>query len=279
MSKTSIPHLIPAVKMPTDPRHLVHNDDEQSEWTDEEQRILEEKLKTEGNDFSTIFRLVGEFHGKTIQQITTRANWSLLPEKNRISFDEYRKQNEQGKTEIQLTLPSTSKACGVVKKKRPRQRHYSVIEETPSQKQKRHRIITKEALKAPFQYNKTGLSQMAYPVCSSDTFSPVSGGLSPRVSSLSPNPSISMDMSSVITDPGIDLSSLTAVMRENEDILSNLQSVPLDNPTHVELVVKFTSNLSYLVRASQQLTYSLPLPYFYMQLRTLKNIYNLEHWI
>lgn len=37
------PHLVPAIKIPLDPKNLVLNEEEEKPWTEEEDKIIEEK--------------------------------------------------------------------------------------------------------------------------------------------------------------------------------------------------------------------------------------------
>jgi len=244
--------------MPTDPKNLVLNEDEEKEWSEEEQRILEEKLRSEGNNITTILRLVGLLSGRTIQQITTRANWTLLEDRDKIPFELYKKR--EGKTEIQVVLPNNTKMSEI--KKRPRQRHFSVIEETHTQKvqRTRRRSMSKENVRASFPL-RTCLSY-TYPVAPHlvALSSHESDIQSPHVKSVSPNMAMSVDTSA---DNNFDINSLLQIIQENESILKAINiSIQTFNPLQPNIFLQFQNNLDYLIKMSHSLAYPTPLPYF-----------------
>ncbi|ELP88065.1 hypothetical protein EIN_221980 [Entamoeba invadens IP1] len=262
-------HLIPVVKMPTDPKNLVLNEEGEKEWSEDEQRVLEERLLNEGNNITTILRLVGLLSGRTIQQITTRANWTLLGENEKIPFDEYKKRQER--TEIQMVLPMTTKASDA-KKKKPRQRHYSVIEGTQTQKfQKQRRGSTSRDPPKNLMSFRTGLSQnSSLHQDQSGSSLHESENMSPRIKSVSPNIGNAMDMTSVNSEQrtdGVDLNTIIASLRENEQLLQLLENSLNGNvPIQPDIFLALQNNWNVQLLFSQKLAVPSNMSLFQMDL-------------
>ncbi|GAB1224565.1 hypothetical protein ENUP19_0207G0003 [Entamoeba nuttalli] len=269
-------HLIPAIKMPNDPKNLVLNEDGEKEWNEYEQKILEEKLKSEGNNISTILRLVGLLNGRTIQQITTRANWTLLPDSEKIPYEMYKR--KEGKIETQVTLPpSTMKVSEIQKKKKSKHRHYSAYEGSDIQsiQRQRRRSMSRDLFK-PGTTLKTGLSHSYQPIIINQQLACLSsnhesGQASPRVTSVSPNiGSMSIDMHSVSTEKTenqVDLSQVISIIQENENYLKMIE-VSLENntPIHGEVFLLLQQNMNNLLILSNSIAQPTPLPLFSKQL-------------
>ena len=261
-------HLVPAVKMPNDPKNLVHNEEEEKEWTEEEQQILEEKLLVDGNNISTVLRLVGLLQNRTIQQITMRANWTLLSESEKVPYEVYKK--SQMKTETQIVVPNSAKVYEI-KKKKPRQRHSSVIEETQTQKMAKQRRLSMTKEGKGFVQSKTGLTVEYQPLMSDERSynSLVASGLiSPRFVPLSPSGNMSYDGSSISTEyTGIDIAHLDVMIMENEQYIQMIQNATLSNiQLPSDIIFSFVNNMEKLMTVTQQLSYPYPLPFFSLNL-------------
>ena len=206
--------------------------------------------------------------GKTIQQITNRVNWTLLPDKDKIPFKEYKKQAEYNKTEIQMNLPTSAKVREVKKKHRPR--HYSVIDEEQYHRQKKTRrsSVTNNPQQPIFP--KPNLCYASRII--SDDHSPliISNPISPRMPTVTPslkqnvmNGGMNNEIMSVSTETN-DMSLINTMIQENTQLINRLQTCLQGNiPLQGELFVHFVSNLNNIMKASQNIHSNLP--FFKMQ--------------
>ena len=250
-------------------QNLVMNEDEEREWTIEEQHLIEEKLLANGNNLATVFKLVGLLNERTIQQITTRVKWTLLPPEEKIPYEIFR--NSQMKTDTQL-VTSNSTNMIEIKKKKPRQRHSSVIEETQTQKSHKQRRLSMSREEKMIATMKTGLTVEYQPqISEGNSYNSLQGSsiASPRMTSISPNNgNMSFDCSSISNDfQQIDINQINRVIMENEQYLQMIQTSFMSNiPIQPDVFLSFQNNLNILMTVSQQMTYPLPLPFFSMNL-------------
>lgn len=256
-------HLVPAVKMPNDPKNLVLNEEEEKEWTNEEQQILEEKIRNEGNNIGTVLRLVGLLNDRTIQQITTRVKWTLLPPEEKIPYEIFR--NSQMKTDTQL-VTSNSTNMIEIKKKKPRQRHSSVEELQPQKISTiRRNSFSREGKNGISLSMNKGFTIHSNPrAYESESYNSLQGsGLaSPRFSPLMSNGNMSYDSSSCsVENYTIDLNVINSIITENEQYLQVIQNAFMKNiPIQPTVFTSFQNNLNKLMQYSHQLSYPTNLP-------------------
>lgn len=170
-----------------------------------------------------------------------------------------------------MVLPSNTKACDI-KKKKQRQRHYSVIEEPQTQKahRQRRRSVSREQ-KGSF---KTGLSHVYEPSNIYDYSLHESDMTTPRIKSLSPNASMSImndqlqavDSFTTTTPSNTsqDANYLLAMLRDNEAYLTTLQhSMALNIPIQSEVIISFVRNVHTVIGCTDT---KHRLPYFCMEM-------------
>ena len=219
------------------------------------------RLKQEGSDISAILRIVSDFPGKTIQQLTSRVSWTLMAPQDvrpaahaqRIPFDDFIAQNE-GRCEIQMVLPTTKKVD--VPKKKLRHRHYSTVEgmDVPHQRTRR-RSMSKDFASHPAH------AQRFSPSLSASEYSPASDVSTPCGPAFSPTVPDPSTQSTGCASP--DLNQALVLLTMNEHLLDSLAKTFLYNH---DVYGQFIVNTHTLMLLTHQIGFPAQLPFFQMRL-------------
>ena len=249
-------------------QNLVMNEEEEKEWTNEEQLIIEEKLQANGNNIGTVLRLVGLLNERTIQQITTRVKWTLLPPEEKIPYEIFR--NSQVKTDTQL-VTSNSTNMIEIKKKKPRQRHSSVEE----LQQPKSLTMRRNSLSRDGKYTITSPTNKGFTIHSNPrAYESESNGnsfgnslqssefMSPRFSPLMSNGNMSYDSSSCSVELNpVDMNLINSIIAENEQYLQIIQNAFVKNiPIQPTVFTSFQNNLNRLMQMSSQISFPINIP-------------------